>query len=79
MPDDFAVIGISRSEISDEEFREKLRDDMAKFATVEIDPDIWNWLAERIHYLPGDAKDAETYVRLRERLDGFGESAGIKN
>jgi glucose-6-phosphate 1-dehydrogenase len=79
LPDDFAVIGISRSEMSDEDFREKLRGDMEMFATADTDPEIWNWLAERVHYLAGDAKDAETYVRLRERLESFGESGGIKN
>lgn len=79
LPDDFAVIGISRSEMSDEDFRAKLRADMEKFATAETDPQIWNWLSERIHYLAGDAEDAETYVHLRERLESFKESSGIKN
>ncbi|MDA0207497.1 MAG: glucose-6-phosphate dehydrogenase [Acidobacteria bacterium] len=79
LPDDFAIIGISRREMSDEEFREKLREDMAKFATVKTDPAIWDWLADRVHYMAGDAADPDTYRRLRERLEGFGKTAGIKN
>ena len=79
LPDDFAIIGISRREMSDEEFRAKLREDIAKFAAADTDPSIWEWLADRVHYLAGDAEDADTYVRLHKRLEEFGESAGIKN
>lgn len=79
LSDDFAIIGISRRPMSDEDFREKLRSDIEKFAVTDTDPEIWNWLSERVYYLAGDAADAQTYVRLRERLQEFEKTPGIRN
>ncbi len=79
LSDDFAIVGISRRPMTDEEFREKLRADMAEFSTAETDPVIWEWLSERVHYMSGDASDPKTYVKLRELLQGFEKSQGIRN
>lgn len=79
LSDDFAIVGISRRPMSDDEFREKLRGDMEKFATSETDPAIWKWISDRVHYMSGDASDPETYVKLRELLQGFEKSQGIRN
>ncbi len=73
LPNEFAVIGISRTEMGDEDFREKLREDLHEYAPSDVDQDTWNWLAERIYYLPGDADAAETYDRLKGRLDELKE------
>ena len=64
----FAVIGIARTEMSDEAFREKLREDLAEYAEAEPNPEVWDPLAERFYYLAGDAEQEETYQRLQERL-----------
>src|ERR1044072_6072315 len=69
LPDDFAVIGVARGEMRDEEFRSRLRDDMKEFATDKVDPDVWKWLEERLYYLSGDFEDAETYTRLKSLLE----------
>lgn len=69
LSDNFAVIGVARAEMDDEEFRERLRNDMNEFATEEIEAEIWSWLAERLHYLSGDFTDENTYSALKTRLD----------
>ena len=69
LSDNFAVIGVARAEMHDEEFRKRLREDMNQFATEEIKDDVWNWLAERLHYLSGDFNDENTYSRLKTKLD----------
>jgi len=68
LPDNFAVIGVARAEMNDEEFRRRLSEDIGKFAGDEIDPALWQWLEERLYYLSGDFDDDQTYVRLKERL-----------
>jgi len=68
LADNFAVVGVARAEMNDEEFRRRLRDDMKEFATEEISEDLLNWLAERLHYLSGDFSDDQTFVRLKSRL-----------
>jgi len=37
LSDNFAVIGVARAELNDEEFRHRLRDDMKEFATDQVD------------------------------------------
>jgi glucose-6-phosphate 1-dehydrogenase len=69
LSDNFAVMGVARAEMGDEEFRHRLRDDMNQFATEEIENESWNWLAERLHYLPGDFGDEKTYAGLKTRLE----------
>jgi glucose-6-phosphate 1-dehydrogenase len=69
LPDDFAVIGVARAEMRDEEFRSRLRDDMKEFATDKVDPDVWKWLEERLYYLSGDFEDDQTYTRLKSLLE----------
>jgi len=68
LPDNFAVIGVARAEMNDEEFRRRLSDEMREFATDDIDSQIWHWLEERLFYLSGDFNDDQTYPRLKELL-----------
>ncbi len=69
LSDNFAVIGIARAEMNDEEFRTRLGDDMREFATDDIDLKEWKWLEERLYYLSGDFNDDQTYSRLKEVLE----------
>lgn len=68
LPDEFAVIGVARAVMDDEEFRSRLANDIKEFATEDIDPNLWQWLAERLYYLPGDFGDDQTFARLKKRL-----------
>src|SRR5213080_4934513 len=68
LSDNFSVIGIARAEMSDEEFRRRLRDDMNEFATEEVKAEIWKWIDERLYYLSGDFNDQETFARLKQRI-----------
>ena len=79
LPDNFAVIGVARAELNDEEFRRRLRDDMNKFAIDGVDPETWNWLEERVYYLAGDFNDDQTFSRLQDlltRLDHERQTGG---
>ena len=69
LSDNFAVIGVARAEMHDEEFRKRLREDMNQFATEEIETESWNWLAERLHYLSGDFDDDQTYSALKKAIE----------
>lgn len=68
LPDSFAVIGVARAELNDEEFRRRLRDDMNEFATEKIKLEVWKWLEERLYYLSGDFNDDDTLARLKKLL-----------
>jgi glucose-6-phosphate 1-dehydrogenase len=65
---DFALIGISRSPMSHEQFRARIGEDLKKLGTTPIDEKLWNWLASRMYYLAGDIDDTATYKKLTEQL-----------
>ena len=69
LPHEFAVIGIARSPMSSEDYRKKVTEDMKKFATGDVDPDLWEWFARRIFYLSGNFDDKATYGRIKEQLE----------
>src|ERR1041384_8763382 len=68
LSDNFAVVGVARAEMTDDEFRRRLRDDIKQFATDEIDQKEWQWLSDRLYYLSGDFEDEDTYARVKTRL-----------
>jgi len=69
LPDNFAIIGVARAEMSDEEFRNRLRDEMGEFATEKVEPEVWDWIAQRLSYLSGDFDDEQTFVNLKTALE----------
>ncbi len=69
LSDRFAVIGVSRSELSHEEFRERLRRDAEDLGPGEFDQQAWDWLEPRLYYMAGDVGDSDAYSRLRALLE----------
>src|ERR1700675_2947509 len=76
LSDNFAVIGVARAEMKSEEFRQRLTDEMHEFATEKVEPEAWQWLAERLYYLSGDFNDDQTYARLKESLEKIDKERG---
>src|SRR6266571_3296642 len=65
----FAVVGISRTPMSDDEFREKMRESVQKFLEDSpFDNDVWAGFSQGLYYMAGDVNDAEMYTRLATRL-----------
>jgi glucose-6-phosphate 1-dehydrogenase len=65
---EFAVVGLARAQMTTEQFRDKVSQDMKQFATGPVDSDLWEWFVRRMHYVPGDFKDPDAYVRLNAML-----------
>ncbi len=66
---EFAVIGVSRSPLSHEDFRNKVSEDIKQFATDKVDPGIWEWFVRGIYYLSGDMGNKNLYLQLKDLLD----------
>ena len=73
LPQQFAVVGISRREMGTEDFRTRLGRDLEEFATTSVDREIWRWLEERLYYHRGDVNDAAMYAGLRDLLGQIDE------
>jgi len=75
---EFAIVGISRSEMSHEEYRKRIGKDLKEYSPDSVDRGLWDWFAERLYYLPGDLKDADTYQRLGSLLEEVNKRHGTK-
>jgi glucose-6-phosphate 1-dehydrogenase len=73
---EFAIVCTARTELSHEGFREQMGEEMKKFATAEIEPNIWEWFRERIYYIKGDVKDPGFYPALKVLLEQIDRNHG---
>jgi glucose-6-phosphate 1-dehydrogenase len=78
LPLEFAVVGISRTEMSHEDFRERLRKGLEEQRPGEVSDDVWESFAGGIFYMPGDSKQAETYNELKEFLKKLDSERGTQ-
>jgi glucose-6-phosphate 1-dehydrogenase len=62
LPPNVAIVGISRTPMTDEQFRASMRESVEKFIEdSEVDPAIWSAFAEGLFYVGGNIDDAQCY------------------
>src|SRR5215470_19921600 len=66
---EFSVVCMARSEMTTEAFREQLSQEIKKFATTEVDPNLWDWFLKRIYYISGDVQNPASYQKLKEQIE----------
>jgi glucose-6-phosphate 1-dehydrogenase len=70
IPSEFAVVGVARQQMSDEEFRSQMHAAVSEHEEADaIDDLVWKSFASGLFYLQGDFAEAETFKRLRETLE----------
>ena len=70
LPDDFALIGYSRTKLSDDDFRGRFRESLEK--KKDVDQALADDLAKRMYYQPGQYDDAGDFDALKDRLEDVG-------
>jgi glucose-6-phosphate 1-dehydrogenase len=69
LPEPFAIVAVARTEMTDEEFRRRMREGVAEFGRVQpASEGVWERFARTLSYLPGDPKDPALYSRLQAFL-----------
>src|SRR5439155_2198395 len=68
LPQHFAVVGVSRSQISDDEFRQQMKEAVQQHSRDELRDDAWAALAEGMRYVATDFADEQGEDRLAETL-----------
>jgi glucose-6-phosphate 1-dehydrogenase len=68
LPDAFAIVGLGRTEMGSEQFRDHMREDLARFATRKVDPELAEWLFSRLYYTAGNFKDPAAYESLERTI-----------
>ncbi len=69
LPDKFAIVGVSKQQMSSEDFRKQLAEEVPQFATTKVSPELWKFFDQRLSYMSGDFKDPATYNRLKSELE----------
>jgi glucose-6-phosphate 1-dehydrogenase len=68
LPKQFAIIGLATNDFTTETFRQKLSDEIPKYAPLPVSPELWSWFLERIYYVKGDFGDPDSYKRLKQQI-----------
>jgi glucose-6-phosphate 1-dehydrogenase len=73
LPEQFAVVGVARTEESDDEFRDRMKHAVQEFGRDEFKEDVWEWLAEGMRYVSTDFADEGGEDRVRDVLNELDE------
>ena len=65
---DFAVLGVARAQMSDEDFRKRVYEDIKTYCGECVDDNVWGQFQGRFYYLAGDFNDDGLYSRLKDSL-----------
>jgi len=76
LPEKFGVVGVARSEQSDDEFRERMKHAVQEFGRDEFRDEVWDWLAEGMRYVPTDFADDAGEDRVVTALNELDEKRG---
>jgi len=75
LPEHFAVVGFAREPMSDDDFRTRMHDALAEFATKPDDAE-WARFAPRISYVGSVFEDAKGFLALKQRLEELDRTQG---
>ncbi len=76
LPQEFALVGCSIEQMTEEEFRQKVHANLVEFGNASEGGQFCEWLLERLYYVVGDFRDPQTYQRLKPVLEGADQKHG---
>jgi glucose-6-phosphate 1-dehydrogenase len=76
LPEKFAVVGVSRTEESDEDFRDRMKEAVQRFGRDEFRDDVWETLADGMRYLAADFSDSKGLDELVDVVNELDEERG---
>ena len=75
----FQVLGIGRSAMTDDAFRDGMKEAMAAAKGKDFSADEWKHFAQRLSFLEGDPNDAAMYPRLAKKLEEMAKAGASAN
>jgi glucose-6-phosphate 1-dehydrogenase len=76
LPERFNLIGVSRGDISNDEYRESAEESIRAFSRTAPDAKVLEGLLAELRYVELEFDDADGYGRLRATLEELDEAAG---
>lgn len=77
LPANFAVLGLGRKQMSDEEFRATVREGVLAHSRQSLMEDRWSDFANHLFYLAGENDDPKTYAALKARAEEIERTMGL--
>jgi glucose-6-phosphate 1-dehydrogenase len=74
----FAVMGFSRSQLADEDFRRTAREGFESYTSGGIPDRKWEEFASTLHYMSGQFDEPASYQTLRQRLEKIDAAHGTQ-
>ena len=71
LPENFAVLGLGRKDLSDEDFRAIAREGIEQFSRQTLQSEKWETFHSRLFYCAGEIKSSEYYGTIRDRLSSI--------
>jgi glucose-6-phosphate 1-dehydrogenase len=79
LPERFAIVGVARTEETNAQFRDRMKDAVREFGRDPVDDQVWKRLADGMHYIATDFaadRGEDELAVLLERLDRERGTAG---
>src|SRR6202167_1692961 len=76
LPERFHLVGVSRKEKEDEDYREECEQAIRRFSRRKPDEDVLRGFLENVRYVPGEFDEDAPYAELEQVLDEFDQEAG---
>src|SRR5205807_6412856 len=74
LPEHFAILGVSRTEETDDEFRERMKEAVQEHGRDPFREEVWDWLAAGMAYVATDFADEGGEDEVARRLDELDRS-----
>ena len=79
LPENLRVVGFARQKLSDDGFRDLMRDSVREFGSLAPLTGEWAMFAKNLFYVPGNLDSPEDYYRLQSRLEALEEGRDTAN
>ena len=79
LPELFSIIGTGRTELNDDQFREKILEGINDHSrSGKVTQDKWDVFSKNVSYQVSDAKNADTYKEFGNRIDKHNSEWNVK-
>ncbi len=79
LPSGFSVVGFARNEMTDDAFRDGMREAVDQFSRRRpLQPAAWDSFGQGMSYITADFQDPSGYDKLKEQLDTIDETRGAE-
>jgi glucose-6-phosphate 1-dehydrogenase len=79
LPDRFGIVGVARTEMSDDEFRARMREAVEQHGRCEFRTDVWEELAAGMRYVATEFADEDGELEVARALGELDETRGTQD